>query len=104
MSTPPEGGKDEGEIPWAEHRSPWAARHVEVGALSVQQFIPKEIHRRKLLFGPARWVAHPLMAIRVSQDMGPARHALAQRVVAGTKEVNWLPLKREDPPTGGSKK
>lgn len=97
-------GDDDAPSPWDGLDSPMRERHREVGALSVQKFIPKEVHRRRLLFGPARWVAHPLMAIRVSQDMGPARHALAQRVVAGTKEVNWVPLRREDEGKGGSKK
>jgi hypothetical protein len=43
-----------------------------------------------LLFGTgSRGVKFPLMALRVQQDLGPVRHVLIQRVVAGTMVVHY---------------
>jgi hypothetical protein len=49
-----------------------------------------------------RSVRRPLMALSTEQNMGPVRHALAQRVVAGTMEVHYSLAPREEaiPPQG----
>jgi hypothetical protein len=36
-----------------------------------------------------RSLRYPVMSILVSKDLGPCRHALAQRVVAGTMHVHF---------------
>lgn len=43
---------------------------------------------RSLLYG-IRKLRYPLVALMVSQDLGPVRHAVAQRVVAGTFQIQY---------------
>lgn len=69
--------------------SPFRARHDELVVRGVQRHIPREVHRRQLLFGPGRAVKFPLVALTTQQDMGDVRHALSQRTVAGTAEVTF---------------
>ena len=68
--------------------SPFDDRHAEIRRMGIEQHIPREHEFRQLLYGPAgRRIRHPLVALMTSQDLGPCRHALAQRVVAGTLEI-----------------
>jgi hypothetical protein len=45
-------------------------------------------HERTRLYGVHK-MRYPLLALQVSQDLGPARHALSQRVVSGTMNVRY---------------
>lgn len=49
-----------------------------------------------------RGVRRPLIALSTEQNMGPVRHALSQRVVAGTMTVHYSLAPREEaiPPQG----
>lgn len=49
-----------------------------------------------------RGVRRPLLALSTEQNMGPVRHALAQRVIAGTLQVHYSLAPREEaiPPQG----
>ena len=56
--------------------------------MGIQRHIPREHEYRQLLYGPpGRRVKFPLMSIMHEKELGNCRHALAQRVVAGTLEV-----------------
>lgn len=55
-----------------------------------------------MLYGVRR-LRFPLLALQVSRDLGPARHALEQRVVAGTLEITY-PFKPVRVPRAGSNK
>lgn len=45
-------------------------------------------HERSRLFGVHK-MRYPLLALQVAQELGPARHALAQRVVTGTMNIRY---------------
>ncbi len=47
--------------------------------------------RQVVIYGRRGNVKYPLMSILVAQDLGNCRHALAQRVVAGTMTVHYAP-------------
>lgn len=64
------------------------ARHAEAARLGVAAALPPLLRQRKLLFG-RRTLRFPLMALLVSRELGPARHAVAQRAVAGA--IVYLP-------------
>ena len=72
---------------WA---SPLRLRHQEIERFGIRRHIPRETDRRQLLFGPGRVTKYPLMALKTDKELGDCRHALAQRVVAGVEEVNWV--------------
>ena len=74
--------------PIDEAPSPFELRHAEIRRQGVARHIPRELEYRQLLYGPpGRRIRHPLVSLMTEQDLGPCRHALAQRVVAGTLEV-----------------
>jgi len=47
--------------------------------------------RQVMIYGHRDNVKYPLMSILIQQDLGNCRHALAQRVVAGTVTVHYAP-------------
>lgn len=49
--------------------------------------------RRSLSYGP-RGLKFPLLALQAEQQLGPVRHALAQRTVAGVMQVHFPPPAR----------
>lgn len=84
-SEPPDPAPEAFDL--AAERSPWSRRHREIERRGIARHIPREHELRQLLYGPGRVVKHPLAALMVEKDMGPARHALSQRTVAGTMEI-----------------
>jgi|GEM_PF-4541023 len=69
--------------------SPFDKEHAWVRTFGIQRHIPREHEYRQLLYGPPnRRIKYPLVSLMTSQELGPCRHALAQRVVAGTMEVH----------------
>ena len=50
-------------------------------------------HHRSVLYGDRR-IRYPLVALQTSQELGPARHAVAQRTVAGFLQVHFPPPAR----------
>jgi hypothetical protein len=54
-------------------------------------------HVRSALYG-RRAVRFPLLALTTAQDMGPARHALAQRVVSGAMDIRYPFKPKRVPP------
>ena len=68
--------------------SPFERRHRAIRHMGIQRHIPAESEYRQLLYGPmGRRVKYPLMSLMHEKELGACRHALAQRVVAGTLEV-----------------
>jgi hypothetical protein len=79
MSTPPT------EISLFPVPSPFRRRWAEAHLLAIHT--PRASKNRRLLFGLVRRLMYPGIALQVSGQMGPVRHALSQRVVAGTMYV-----------------
>lgn len=76
--------------------SPLVANHQEATRLVPPARLQHLNRLRSLLFG-RHLTRFPLMALTVSQDMGPARHAVTQRTVAGT--VTFItPVPQRVPP------
>ena len=80
MTTPPPD-----ERPLFPVASPFRRRWAEARRLSSN--VPRVCQDRRLLFGLVRRIMYPGIALQVSGQMGPVRHALAQRVVAGTMYI-----------------
>ena len=66
-------------------RSPFRQRHdraTRFGRLATGTSFKKDLLRGR------RYMRRPLMALMTELNMGPVRHALAQRTIAGTMEVH----------------
>lgn len=63
--------------------SPFVLRHAELHRLHAKAGFGRSLMQGKLLFG-THALRYPLIALLTSRDLGPARHAVAQRSVAGT--------------------
>lgn len=78
--------------------------HAEASRLGQQRGPSAHGQARAVTYGDRR-LRFPLLALTTSQDMGPARHALEQRVVAGFVAVERPaprivpPAPRPPPPT-----
>jgi hypothetical protein len=57
---------------------------------------------RRPIFRGARSVKHPVTALLVQEELGNVRHALSQRVVAGTMVVHFAPGDGPAPAAEGS--
>ena len=75
--------------------SPLRARHGEACRAGVRAHSPPIARMRRLLYGH-RALKFPVLAVMVASDLGNCRHALAQRVIAGTHEVQ-LPFGDSNP-------
>lgn len=63
--------------------SPLRQAHREAHRLLQELFLPRILQDRRMLYG-RHLMRYPLMALLVSREMGPVRHAISQRTVAGT--------------------
>lgn len=71
--------------------SPLGARHSEACRFGRTSVRVTQSNKTVLLYGIRGNVKYPLMSIMVQQELGNCRHALAQRVVAGTMTVHYAP-------------
>ena len=67
-------------------RSRLTRSHAVTGRFLRTSLHRRRVRRENILFGE-RGLKWPLMALRTQMDLGPARHALAQMVVAGEMVV-----------------
>lgn len=77
-------------------RSPFAARISDSGRLRGARSFTSWAVRRGVMFGNRR-LRFPLLALQVSQDLGPCRHALSQRTIAGFMTVHFPPPSTPSP-------
>lgn len=84
--------------------SPLAHAHQSACRIGKPSHQPKVISHRRLLYG-WRALRIPVISVMNDRELGHCRHALAQRVVAGTLEVQipWAegnPFFKKAPPPG----
>lgn len=71
--------------------SPFRSRHVEACRFG-RSSVRLTAHNKEVqIYGLRGDVKYPLMSIMIQQELGNCRHALAQRVVAGTMTVHYAP-------------
>ena len=74
-----------------QHGSPFGARYHEACRMGRHAMRGTSSNKEVLIYGLRGAVKHPLMSVLVQREFGNARHALAQRVVAGTMTVHIAP-------------
>jgi hypothetical protein len=87
------------EVSTAGRPSPLGRMHAHAAQLG--SFVHEEVGlaRADQLYG-TRGVKYPMMALLVQRSMGPVRHALSQRTVAGGLKVVYAP--GDAPPDAGA--
>lgn len=93
-----EGAPEAGVAPEPEGprlHAPSALEHAHAESCRLgEERDPAELGaRRSLSYGP-RGLKFPLLALQAEQQLGPVRHALAQRTVAGVMQVHFPPPAR----------
>ncbi len=93
MTTP---RPDDSPSPLLAHRSPLGALHADATTLGTPAHPPEDMHVDHL-YGP-HGLKFPIMSLLVRRHLGPVRHALTQRTVAGGLKIVYAPGDRPAAP------
>ena len=74
-----------------DNGSPFSDRYHEACRMGRRAMRGTAANKEVLIYGVRGAVKYPLMSVLVQREFGNARHALAQRVVAGTMTVHTAP-------------